>query len=129
MVSVRVNSGPPDPTSPLRYIAEDRWGELVSLRRDFLIVNLGYDCRNLVQFVREAEQMWQVLGYESADDLIRRGYDLEPEEIRLAVRWLELNPPPHAVGLEEAKTRAQRMAADEGVKAIGNHGGKREGGQ
>lgn len=38
----------------------------------------------------------------SADDLITRGYELEAEEIRLAVRWLELNEPESAIRIGEA---------------------------
>ena len=71
---------------------------------------LNYDCRCLVRFVRDAEEMYPVLGYESADDLIRRGYELEPEEIHLAVRWLELNEPEVAVGLPEGKAKAKTAA-------------------
>jgi hypothetical protein len=82
---------------------------LVLARQGYIFVEFTRDCRKLVEWVREAEEMWQPLGYASADDLIARGYGLEPEEIRLAARWLELNEPDAAVGLPEAVQQGKRQ--------------------
>ena len=40
--------------------------------------------------------------------MVRSSYELEPEEIRLAVDWLRLNPPPHPLPLETAQELAAR---------------------
>jgi hypothetical protein len=43
--------------------------------------------------VKEAEEMWQELGYANADELIAKGYGLDPSEIRVIAEWLEMNDP------------------------------------
>lgn len=105
MASVTIDSGSVDPISPVRNTPKSKWRELVRLRCDYLGRRLNYDCSCLVQFVKEADEMWKELGYASANDLIRKGYELEPEEIHLAVRWLELNKPEEVVGLPEVMNR------------------------
>lgn len=118
MAAVMVDSGPIDPCMPLGEVPSDKWRELVRKRKYFLDHNLQRDCRCLVEFVNEAQAMFDALGYESADALIRDGYGLEPEEIHLAVKWLELNPPANPIEL--------RVAIEEGAK-LGTHGGDRPG--
>lgn len=46
--------------------------------------------------------MYKPLGFASAEEMIRTGYELEPEEIKIALRWLELNPSEEPVPLETA---------------------------
>lgn len=113
MTTVRIDSGPIEADYLLREVPQSKWRDLVSKRRDFLARRLGYDCRCLVQFVRDAEEMWEHLEYDSRDHLVRDGYGLEPEEIDLAVRWLQLNEPESAVGIGEvlARTAGERTAA------------------
>lgn len=106
LASVRIDSGPIDAELYLRDVPKEGWPQLVKERRYFLSRNLGHDCRCLVRFIREAGEMWESLGYPSRDALILDGYDLEPEEINLAVRWLELNDPAEAIGLGEVITAA-----------------------
>ena len=43
----------------------------------------------------------------TCDFRARNGYELEPEEIRLAVDWLRINPPAHPLPLETAKKLAK----------------------
>ena len=50
------------------------------------------------------------LGYADRDDLLATGYDLVPEEIELAVRWLELNDPDYAIGIEEVRAEIAHSA-------------------
>jgi hypothetical protein len=38
-------------------------------------------------------EWFKTLGFANLEDMIRDGYGLEPEEVGIAVRWLELNPP------------------------------------
>ena len=82
---VTVDSGPPAQELPSRETPRVRWPELVRLRRDFLQVNLAFDCRCLVMFVREADEMWEELGYADRDDLLARGYGIDPGEVEPAV--------------------------------------------
>ena len=119
MARVRINSGPIVAEDRLDDVPPESWRRLVNVRRDYMAVRLTHDCRCLARFVNDAGRMWETLGYESRDDMILRGYELEPEEIEIAVRWLELNSPEDAIGLPEVKARsAQQMAADDGVKPL-----------
>lgn len=110
--AVKVDSGPIEATDPLHYVPKDRWRDLMLARRQFLDVKVSHDCRCLVEFVDDAKQMFKTLGFSSVEDMIRDGYGLEPEEVAIAVRWLELNPPDDPVPMETA------------VK-LGRHGGPR----
>jgi hypothetical protein len=58
------------------------------------------DAASLRHSARPLVQMFAPLGFASADDLVRRGYDLQPEEVRLAVEWLKLNPPNEPMPLD-----------------------------
>jgi hypothetical protein len=102
---VTLDSGPPEASCLLRDVPLEQWGELLRARRDFLAVKISYDCRQLVHFMDDALELWRPLGFADADDLIRRGLELEPEEIRLALRWLEINEPQARI--------AERLAAGE----------------
>jgi hypothetical protein len=115
MASVKVNSGEVTATLLARDVPQEKWPELVKKREWFSQVSLTHDCRMVVRFVQEADQMWKALGYASADDLIARGYGLEPDEIRLVVEWLTLNDPDEAVGLDDVKSKIRREYA-EGTK-------------
>lgn len=76
-------------------------------RRDFCEIKLKYDCRCVAQFVKEADDLWQELGYKSSDDLIQNGYKLDPEEIRIVAEWLELNAPKEAIPLSYVQRLAE----------------------
>lgn len=109
MAGVTVNSGPVEASRYARDVPPDQWPELVSKRHWFSQVKLTYDCRQLVMFIREADELWEPLGYKSADDLIKSGYGLDPQEIRIVSEWLELNDPKEAVKLSDAVKRASAM--------------------
>ena len=104
--SVRVDSGPVIATDLLRDIPRDRWHELLRARRQFAEVAIPYDCRCLVQFCNDADDMHAALGFETPEEMIRDGLGLDAAELRLVVEWLELNPQDDAVPLEAAQAAA-----------------------
>jgi hypothetical protein len=120
MASVKIDSGI-DPLTVLKFVPRRDWARLVDARRYFIFGEFNRDCRKLVEWVSDARQMWRPLGYGSVDDLLRRGYDLNPEEVALVVRWLEMNNPAEAVGLEEV--RRELMTRQE-AGALGGRGNK-----
>jgi hypothetical protein len=99
MAGVSVDIG--EITATYRYsdVPVEKWPELVKKRHWHCQVKLTADCRNVSMFVREAEGMWEALGYASADDMIANGYGLDPSEIRLIAEWLEMNAPEEATPL------------------------------
>ena len=105
MAGVTIDSGALSPTYRFADVPKERWKQLVREKRNFLATNIKYDCRCLVEFCEEAEIVWSDLGYESAADMIRNGYELEPVEIELAVAWLRHNEPQAEVGLDAIKQK------------------------
>jgi hypothetical protein len=116
MASVLIDSGPVTATLPLREVPREKWRDLMLARRSFLAIKLSHDCRCLVEFVNDAETMHSELNYATAEDMIRDGYGLEPPEIAIAVRWLQLNPPPEPIALKTAIKLGKREIGIEGGK-------------
>ena len=86
------------------------------VKRDFIKSRITYDCRSLLQFINDAEEMWQELGFDSAEHMIRDGYELDPIEVQYALDWLKVKAPDEAVGFE---------VAVKGGRRLGSHGGDR----
>jgi hypothetical protein len=96
---VTINSGTPEPSFRFQDTPKDKWSLLLIAKRSFLATRLNYDCRCLIQFCEEAELVYNELGFESAEDMIREGYELEPSKVELAVAWLRANGTGEAVGV------------------------------
>jgi hypothetical protein len=99
MAGVTIDSGALSPTYRFADVPKARWKALVREKRNFLATKIKYDCRCLIEFCEEANAVWQELGYDSAADMIRNGYELDPQQIELAVAWLKINEPGAAVGI------------------------------
>ena len=112
MASVRIDSGAVEATHLLRHVPQNKWRELMLARRNFMAIKLSYDCRCLVTFVNDAKVMFEALGFSSVEQTIRDGYGLEPAEIDVAVRWLELNPPTEPISLDDARAEAAKRAQE-----------------
>lgn len=97
---VTVNSGACEPTDKFENTPRDKWHLLLITKRSFLDRRLKHDCRCLIEFCEEAESVFAELGYKSAEDMIREGYELDPTQIELAVAWLKHNEPQDAIGLK-----------------------------
>ena len=102
---VTVNSGPPAPTDKFSDTAKDRWFLLLIAKRSFLARNLEYDCRCLIEFCEEADQVYAELGFDSPEAMIREGYELEPSQVELAVAWLKANGTETAIGMDAIKAK------------------------
>jgi predicted transcriptional regulator len=111
---VTVNSGACEPTDKFENTPRDKWHLLLITKRSFLDRRLKHDCRCLIQFCEEAESVFAELGYKSAEDMIREGYELDPTQIELAVAWLKHNEPETGIGIQEVSKRVwiQQLAKD-----------------
>lgn len=107
MAKVLIDSGPVSATARLQDVPSAKWHDLMLARRTFLTINLSFDCRCLLQFVEDAEQMHDTLGFKSAEAMIRDGYELAPAEIALALEWLKINSPEEPISLDAARLAAQ----------------------
>jgi hypothetical protein len=108
MAGVTVNSGKPVAYDDCSDWPQDRWKELADERKRYIERELNWDCRCVVRAVREAEEMAPVLGYASGKEMVEKHYQLDPEEIGIVVRWLELNDPEEAIGIEEVQALAKQ---------------------
>jgi hypothetical protein len=57
--------------------------------------------------------MYAVCGFSSAEEMIEKGYQLDPKKIKVAIEWLGLNEPEEAIGQER-------------VLKLAGHGGDRK---
>lgn len=122
MARVKIDSGALSPTYRFRDIPKERWDELVWEKRNFLATKINYDCRCLIDFCDEANAVWSDLGYESAADMIRNGYELDPQQIELAVAWLKINEPSAAIPLNDVSAKV----AEARKRPLPDHGGDRK---
>ena len=113
---IRINSGAPEPTDKFNDTPRDRWDLLLIARRLFLATNLIYDCRCLIEFCEEAELVYAELGFKSAIEMIREGYELEPSQVELAVAWLKANGTEKPVGLGEIVALNDKPGKPKGSK-------------
>lgn len=125
MAAVKINSGPIEPTDRLTNVPPDQWHNLMLVRRTYLQTRLPHDCRCLVQFVADAETMYDRVGFKTANEMIRNGLGLVPEDIRLAVDWLKLNQPQEAVPYEVVRLAARQIGIQGGKAGPGR--GKKTG--
>ena len=121
MASVTIDSGPPAATDRPYRIPKEKWFSLMQEKRSFLHINIKYDCRCLLDFIEDAEEMWEELGFTSRDDLIVNGYELDPSEVDLAAQWLKIKDPDFEVPLKDAIKAAREMP-------LAEHGGDRKSG-
>jgi hypothetical protein len=122
MAVVRIDSGKLEASDRFCDTPKDKWPVLVLEKKYFLSRRINYDCRCLVEFCEEAEVVWKDLGYESAADMIRNGFDLDPVEVELAVAWLKHNEPEVEIGLTELSAKIAEARA----KPLAEHGGDRK---
>lgn len=88
-------------------IPQNQWPLLVKERRTFCREVLPSDCRLLLFFIEDAEQSrW--LGYETRDQYLRDGLQLDPEVVDLALKGLRLTDPQKAIGLDEVVILGKR---------------------
>jgi hypothetical protein len=102
MARVTIDSGPPDAADRLRDVPRDKWFELMQARRGFLRINLPYDCRQLLGFVEDAEKMYSLLGFTSANDFIKKGLELDPKQVSWAIEGLRRMQPNKPIPFKRA---------------------------
>ena len=120
---VTVNSGACEPTDKFENTPRDKWHLLLITKRSFLDRRLKHDCRCLIEFCEEAESVFAELGYKSAEDMIREGYELDPTQIELAVAWLKHNEPQDAIGLKSVSDAIERAKTNKDKQKRGRKPG------
>jgi len=111
MASVRIDRGPITSDLPLREVDPEDWYLLMLARRSHLKVRIKHDCRCLVAWVQETAVMHERLGFQTADEMIANGLELDPDDVRIAVKWLRKHEPEHPIGLPEVLGKHGRSDA------------------
>lgn len=110
MASVKINTGEAYHEDRLAEAPREKWEAILAERRYYLKTNIDYDCRCLVQYVAEAEEFYAELGYDSAESLVQKAYEIQPEQAWAAVAYLQGRQAAGPVGLAEAAAQAQPLA-------------------
>lgn len=119
-MALLIDSGPIEATHPLHQVPKEKWRSLMVARRCFMDIRLAYDCRCLVEFVDDAKAMYGELGFASTEEMVRDGLGLEPDEIRIAVEWLRINPQDQPIPLEDVETLARQGRPKKGEEKHSN---------
>jgi len=102
MASVNINKGLPRPEDPAASLPEDRWEDLLIVRRHWVRSQLPFDCRLLRQVAEDALLMAPRRGHSSAEDFLREELELDPDLVSRVVGWLVREQPDQAVPLKVA---------------------------
>jgi hypothetical protein len=97
MAAVSINTGGVCHEDKLSDTPREQWPALLRERRMYIETQFEYDCRCIVQYLAEAEEFHEELGYESADDMIQQELLIRPEWVRIAVDWLTQQDRPDPV--------------------------------
>jgi len=109
MATVTIDQGPIDALMYPREVSQKNWHFLVGARRTYLGIRLAHDCRCLVRFVQEGQDMWQPLGYQSLEDFMRQGLDLDPALVRWALAGLQTLAPDEAIPFAVAVAQGKHV--------------------
>ena len=97
MAAVSINTGGICHEDKLSDTPREQWPALLRERRMYIETQFEYDCRCIVQYLAEAEDFYEELGYESADQMIQQELLIRPEWVRIAVDWLTQQDRPDPV--------------------------------
>lgn len=102
MDAVRINTGPIEAELFLDEVPRESWGTLLRARKTFVKTSIPHDCRELLRFVEEADQMFEELGFANLEELIRNGLEIDPDLVGWAVKGLRSLKPDEPVTLDAA---------------------------
>jgi hypothetical protein len=109
MAAISVNTGGVYHEDRLADTPREQWPALLRERRMYIETQFEYDCRCIVQYLAEAEDFYQELGYDSADQMIHEELLIKPEWVRIAVDWLKQEQRPEPVTKSEVELALRRQ--------------------
>ena len=89
MAGVTINTGPVDYRDRLDKNPKDKWSTIFSERRLYISAEFQHGCRCVIDWLAEAEEFHDELGYESADEMLREELNIPPDWVRMAAAVLE----------------------------------------
>ena len=89
MAGVSINTGSADYRDELRKVSEDQWNAIFSQRRLYIHTEFEHGCECVINCLAEAEEFYERLGFESADQMLLEKLEIPPDWVRMAAAVLE----------------------------------------
>ena len=89
MAGVTIDTGPIHYRNELKDTPREKWTKVFRERRLYIGAEFKYGCRCVINWLAEAEEFHEELGYESADEMLEEELGIEPDWVRMAVAVLE----------------------------------------
>lgn len=89
MAPVSINTGPIDYRDHMRQLDRMKWRELFIKRQQYIHTEFEHGCECVIDWLAEAEEFHEELGYESADEMLEKELEIPPDWVRMAVAVLQ----------------------------------------
>jgi len=117
MAGVSINTGSADYRDELSKVSEDQWNAIFSQRRLYIHTEFEHGCECVINWLAEAEEFYERLGFESADQMLLEKLEIPPDWVRMA-----------AAVLEASGENLSKAEVDKAIQ-LKSHGGDRRSGQ
>jgi len=89
MASVSINKGPVDYRDQMKQVGRLKWRELFIKRQQYIHTEFEHGCECVIDWLAEAEEFYEELGYASADEMLEKELEIPPDWVRMAAAVLE----------------------------------------
>jgi len=119
---VKIDRGKPAFPDSFHEWGKDEWMELYILKSAYLRNQVDVSAKAVIEAADEAQDVFETLGFDSAEQMITEGYDLDIREVEHARQWLKLSGTdvPYRVAVDAAVADA----ADKRGKHTENRGNR-----
>lgn len=116
---VKIDRGKPSFAEPFSGVEKSQWMELFSLKSAYLRNQVDVSAKRVIEAAAEAPDVYEALGFQSAEQMITEGYDLDIREVEHARKWLELSKAdaPYREVVSRAEKAANTAEAVRNAKA------------
>lgn len=129
MAAVSINTGPVDYRDQMKQLERAKWRELFIKRQQYIHTEFEHGCECVIDWLAEAEEFYEELGYSSADEMLEEELQIPPDWVRMAAAVLEATGEnlskaevDHAIELKKhgrPKKGEERKGSDLTLKARG----------
>lgn len=89
MAAVSINTGPVDYRDQMKQLERSKWRELFIKRQQYIHTEFEHGCECVIDWLAEAEEFYEELGYSSADEMLEEALEIPPDWVRMAAAVLE----------------------------------------
>lgn len=124
MAAVSINTGPVDYRDQMKQLERAKWRELFIKRQQYIHTEFEHGCECVIDWLAEAEEFYEELGYSSADEMLEEELQIPPDWVRMAAAVLEATGEnlskaevDHAIELKKhgGDRRSQQARQDQGA--------------